>query len=192
MADDSQQQQPRAKEVAPVPKVGERAPPLDKEIQFPSDKPVLVVFLRQCGDPFAEKTFKLLTKFSTKHPEIRCAAVSQCSQADTDKWVVEVGGEWEVHVIVDEQRDLYAAWGLGLSSTWYTVNPWTLWSAYRLAKEEGIWTRASETGTRWQIGGAFAVDANGIVRWAKPASSAEEVPDLKEALNALATQGGQV
>ena len=36
----------------------------------------------------AEKTFRLLTTLSNHHPEIRCIAVSQSSQADTDKWCV--------------------------------------------------------------------------------------------------------
>jgi hypothetical protein len=45
--------------------------------------------------------------------------------------------------------------------------------------------RNSESGSRWQIGGAFAVDADGVVRWSKPAASADEVPDFKEALRAL-------
>ncbi|GAB1320415.1 hypothetical protein MFIFM68171_10625 [Madurella fahalii] len=181
---------PPAKQVAPIPQPGDRAPPLGDDIQFPRAKPALVVFLRHCGCPFAEKTFKILTSLSTRHPEIDCIAVSQSSRPDTDKWVVQVGGEWEVHVLVDPERDLFAAWGLGTSSTWYAVNPWTVWSAFRLARDEGIWSREEESGSRWQIGGAFAVDANGFVRWAKPAASADEVPDFKEGLKALAEWSG--
>jgi hypothetical protein len=47
-----------------------------------------VVFLRHCGDPFAEKTFRLLTDLSNHHPEVHCVAVSQSSQEETDKWCV--------------------------------------------------------------------------------------------------------
>lgn len=45
--------------------------------------------------------------------------------------------------------------------------------------------RSVESGSRWQIGGAFGVDADGFVRWSRPAASADEVPDFKEALRAL-------
>ena len=75
-------------EVVPVPKEGDLAPTLGSDIHFPSDKPVLVVFLRHCGDPFAEKTFRLLTNLSNHHPEVHCVAVSQSSQDETDKWYV--------------------------------------------------------------------------------------------------------
>lgn len=185
-----QQQQPQPQKhqelsVQAVPKVGDRAPSLGRDVTFPSDKPVVVVFLRHCGCPFAEKTFKTLTALSTANPEIRCVAVSQSSGPETDAWVVEVGGEWEAHVIVDESRDLYKLWGLGQTSTWHAYSPWTVWSAVKLGREEGIWNREQQTGSRWQQGGAFAVDSSGFVRWAKPAQSAEEVPSFKEALRAL-------
>ncbi len=38
-------------EVVPVPQIGDRAPTLGKTIQFPHEKPVVVVFLRHCGCP---------------------------------------------------------------------------------------------------------------------------------------------
>ncbi|KAK4039708.1 hypothetical protein C8A01DRAFT_46890 [Parachaetomium inaequale] len=99
--------------------------------------------------------------------------------------IVQVGGEWEVQVLVDPQRELYHAWGLGLSSTWYAVNPLALWHTWKLGTEEGIWNRNAASGSRWQIGGAFGVDIDGFVRWSKPAESADEVPNFKEALRAL-------
>lgn len=37
--------------VAPVPKVGDRAPTLGRAVNFPRGKPVIVVFLRHCGCP---------------------------------------------------------------------------------------------------------------------------------------------
>lgn len=84
--------------------------------------------------------------------------------------MIEVGGEWEVEVLVDDGRALYAQWGLGeAGSAWYNMNPWALYSAYRLGRDEGIWGTAVEagdtTGSRYQMGGAFAVDADGFVRW---------------------------
>ncbi|KAL2181551.1 uncharacterized protein P884DRAFT_295849 [Thermothelomyces heterothallicus CBS 202.75] len=180
-----QQQGANAEEVVPVPKVGDRAPSLGKDIHFPHDKPLLVVFLRHCGCPFAEKTFKLLTNLSNHHPEVHCVAVSQSDQKDTDEWVVQVGGEWDVQVLPDPQRELYHAWGLGVSSTWYAMNPMALWRTWKLGTEEGIWNRNAQGGSKWQIGGAFGVDREGIVRWSKPAASADEIPDFKEALKIL-------
>lgn len=49
--------------------------------------------------------------------------------------------------------------------------------------------RNSESGSRWQIGGAFAVDADGVVRWSKPAASADEIPNFQEGLRALGVVG---
>jgi len=179
------QQDSDAAEVVPVPGAGDRAPSLGNDISFPHEKPVLVVFLRHCGCPFAEKTFKLLTNVSNHHPEIHCVAVSQSGQDDTDKWVVQVGGEWDVQVVVDPHRELYHAWGLGLGSTWYAMNPLALWHTWKLGTDEGIWNRNAQSGSKWQIGGAFGVDRDGLVRWSRPAESADEVPDFKEALRIL-------
>lgn len=133
----------------------------------------------------AEKSFKLLTALSSQHPSVRCIAVSHSSREATDRWVVEVGGAWDVDVVVDEERDAYAAWGLGLSSTWHAIGPTTLYSAYKLGTGEGIWSRTTQSGSRWQTGGFFAVDPLGIVRWAHVAKSADDLPDFGEALEAL-------
>jgi hypothetical protein len=126
-----------------------------------------------------------LTTISASHPELRCVAVSHSSQADTDRWVIEVGGEWEVEVIVDEARKLYAAWGLGLASTWHVLNPWSLYSTLQLGQKEGIWNRTTESGTKWQTSGAFAIDNNGVVRWLQVPRTSSEVPSLNTALAAL-------
>ncbi|KAJ9154799.1 Thioredoxin-like fold protein [Pleurostoma richardsiae] len=175
---------PPAKEVAPLPQVGSPAPSSPK-LQLPHDKPTIVVFLRHCGDPFAEKTFKVLTKLSNHHRDIHCVAVSHSSQADTEKWIVDIGGEWEVEVVIDEERDVYAAWGLGLSSYWHAMSPSALYSAFRLGKDEGLWGRPTDSGTMWQTSGAFAVDEAGLVKFAHVARSATDVPDFKDILESL-------
>lgn len=36
-----------------------------------------------------------------------------------------------MHVVVDEDRAVYAAWGLGLGSVWYVLNPQTQAQAWR-------------------------------------------------------------
>lgn len=38
-------------DVVPVPQVGDWAPTLGETVQFPREKPVVVVFLRHCGCP---------------------------------------------------------------------------------------------------------------------------------------------
>lgn len=100
----------------------------------------------------------------------------------------QVGGAWQTEVIVDEGRDLYADWGLGLSSTWHAFNPFSLYSAYRLGTDEGIWNRATESGSRWQKSGAFAVDGDGTVRWLHVSQTANDLPDLNAALRALGVE----
>lgn len=72
--------------------------------------------------PVAQKTFLALRAISMKH-QIRCVAVSHSSPAATRKWLDLLGGEWSVEVVIDEDRAIYAAWGLGLCSVWHVFNP---------------------------------------------------------------------
>jgi hypothetical protein len=97
----------------------------------------------------------------------------------------QVGGVWDAEVIVDEERDLYAAWGLGTSGVWHAYGPKALSATANLWRAEGIGSRATGSGSRWQTGGAFAIDKEGVVRWAEVARSAEVVPDLEAALRAV-------
>ncbi|OAR00347.1 hypothetical protein LLEC1_00311 [Akanthomyces lecanii] len=175
---------PEKKEVAEVPKIGVAAPSSDK-IPLPDGKPTVIVFLRHCGCPFAEKVFKKLSALSHKQPKLHCIAVSHSSAETTEKWIPQVGGAWSTDVVVDESRDLYAQWGLGLSSVWHMSGPLVLWSVYRLGADEGVWNRPTESGTRWQIGGAFAVDEGGVVRYAHIAKAANDLPDLEAAAQAV-------
>ncbi|RYO85856.1 hypothetical protein DL762_005003 [Monosporascus cannonballus] len=181
---------PSTKEVAPLPRVGSKAP-TNPNLLLPADKPTIIVFLRHCGDPFAEKTFRALTALPTQHPGVHFVAVSHASAEATERWVVRVGGNWDVHVVVDYERELYAQWGLGVSGAWHLLNPLSLWRTLQLGRDEGIWNRPVESGTRWQTSGAFAVDPPGpgpegsVVRWAWVAASADDLPDLRAALKAL-------
>ncbi|KAK1781771.1 hypothetical protein QBC45DRAFT_39639 [Copromyces sp. CBS 386.78] len=213
-------------DVAPVPQVGGRAPQ-SEQIRFPSAKPAVILFLRHCGCPFAEKAFRILTALSISHPNLHFLAVSHSSPQDTDAWVVDVGGGWEADVIIDESRALYAQWGLGTTSTWYAYKPLALWNTYKLGVAEGIWGRKEKpraasvgsnssaeggnghghgdgkgmsvhertggtysSGSVWQMGGAFAVDRMGFVRWVGVPQDASEVPDLKRAVEVLEEQYG--
>jgi hypothetical protein len=90
-----------------------------------------------------------------------------------------------VTVIVDSRRELYAQWGLGVSSAWHVLNPWSIYSAYKLGKQEKIWNMPTESGNRWQTSGSFATDGEGVVRWERVAKAADDIPDFSAALNAL-------
>ena len=91
-------------------------------------------------------------------------------------------------MIVDEDRELYARWGLGVSNTWHVLK--SMYSVYTLGRDEKIWNRPTESGNRWQTAGSFAVNGEGIVKWASPATSAGDISYFKDALGAL-HQGSQ-
>lgn len=99
--------------------------------------------------------------------------------------MASVGGEQDVTVIVDDGRELYAKYGLGVSSAWHVLNPWSMWNVFRLGQKEKIWNRPTESGTRWQTSGSWAVDKEGVVRWGGVGRSADDVPDFEEAVKAI-------
>ncbi|KAK1590904.1 uncharacterized protein LY79DRAFT_195550 [Colletotrichum navitas] len=111
--------------VAEVPKIGDLAPlDRDRKLEFGRGRPVLVVFLRCVGCAFAQKTFLALRALANKHAnKLTCIAVSHSSSAATQKWIDMLGGAWNVQIVIDEDRAIYAAWGLGLGSVWYVFNP---------------------------------------------------------------------
>lgn len=122
---------------------------------------------------------------SHEQPSLHCIAVSHSSAETTERWIPQVGGVWSTDVVVDEGRDLYAQWGLGLGSAWHISSPSVLYSVYRLGADENVWNRPTESGTRWQIGGAFSVDKEGIVRYVHVSKTADDLPDLKAAAQAV-------
>ncbi len=56
---------------------------------------------------------------------------------------------------------------------------------YKLGKQNGIWNKPTESGSRWQTSGSFAVDGKGVVRWVKVAEAADDMPDFQEALKSV-------
>ena len=162
----------------------------------------------------AQKTFLTLRALANKYPNIACIAVSHSSAAATQKWVDLLGGAWTVQVVIDEDRAVYSAWGLGLGSVWSVLNPNTQIQGW---KEKGWLGQAvaqsiSRTGTaakgvpayqtggtgvidaegpttvmgnKWQTSGAWAVDGSGKVAWGRRADRADDVLDLEEAVKAL-------
>lgn len=86
---------------------------------------------------------------------------------------------------MDDKREIYAAWGLGVSSVWHLLNPWGFYDLYKMAKQEGIVNRPAASGYRWQMSGTWAVDAQGKVAWGGVAGGANEIPDFGQAVEAL-------
>ncbi|KAJ7656359.1 hypothetical protein DFH06DRAFT_1045719 [Mycena polygramma] len=157
---------PEAKTTQPPPQIGSKAPSSGRlPLPRPDGRPTVLTFLRHCGCPFAEKTFNALRAASSHNSEICFIAISHTDQDATDRWLNAVGGNEEVEVVVDSDRDMFAQWGLGVSSFGHVLSPAGLWGAYKLGKNEGIWNRPTESGNRWQTAGSFAVDNEGIVRW---------------------------
>ncbi|KAJ2986215.1 hypothetical protein NUW58_g5134 [Xylaria curta] len=122
---------PPRKEVKPAPEVGAKAP-VHPNLLLPTDRPTIIAFLRHCGCPFAEKTFKALTKLSNHHKDINFVAISHSSSEATERWVVSVGGNWDVNVVIDEERDLYALFGLGGK---VPLSSWSSWLEDEAAAE---------------------------------------------------------
>ncbi|KAE8451255.1 hypothetical protein EG329_004420 [Mollisiaceae sp. DMI_Dod_QoI] len=93
---------PTALTTSPAPEIGAKAPS-SQRLPFPAKngKPTVVAFLRHCGCPFAEKTFASLRTQASKYKDINFVAVSHSSQESTDKWLISIGGAWDVNVIVD-------------------------------------------------------------------------------------------
>lgn len=170
-------------DIAAAPVIGGKAPSaLKLQLPPPDRRPVVVCFLRNTGCAFAEKTFLELRTVANKYPNIQCIAVSHSSKAATDKWITALGGAWAVTVVVDEDRELYANWGLGVSNSWHLVNPAVGIAARKLWNEEQIWPREVDpSGNRWQTGGSWATDKMGTIRWGGASKSASDIADFKEA-----------
>lgn len=56
----------------------------------------------------------------------------------------------------------------------------------KLGNEGGMWAReAGEGGSRWIIGGAWAIDGEGVVRWGGRMKTADDLPLLAEGVELL-------
>lgn len=169
------------------PKIGAHAPQ-SKQLDIEQGRPAVVVFLRHCGCPFAEKTFLRLRESAQRHHDINFYALSHSDEAATQHWLKalpQAGSEpSNLHVIVDDDREAYSAWGLGASSWTHFLSPSALYEVYRLGKEEGIWNRPTESGSRWQQSGYWSVDSKGVIKWGRVAENAGDVPDFENAVSA--------
>ena len=135
----------------------------------------------------AEKTFLSLRKIAEARSDVHCIAVSHSDESATDKWLKAIGGAGNVEVIVDHERKLYGQYGLGVSSAWHVLNPWSMSDVFKLAREQQIKNRPTESGTRWQTAGTFALDATGEVKYVQVAQQASDNGDFRKALKAVGT-----
>lgn len=173
---------------AETPQRGSKAPSSPK-LALEDGQATIIAFLRHCGCPFAEKTFLNLREIAKEHKTLSFIAVSHSDQAATDTWLAslpQAGSEpSNLRVVVDAECENYAQWGLGVSGFAHAISPWSLWEVWKLGSKEGIWNRPTESGSRWQTSGTFAVDGQGIVKWGGAAKRADDVPDLEAAVRAL-------
>ncbi|KAI1478226.1 hypothetical protein F4774DRAFT_169663 [Daldinia eschscholtzii] len=201
--------------IAECPKPGDLAPiDRDRQLSFDSGKPTIVLFLRCVGCAFAQKSFLALRELAiTKQGKLTCIAVSHSSRDATRKWLDLLGGAWNVKVVIDEDRAIYAAWGLGLGSIWYMFNPTTQIQGWKEKGSLGIKVANSiqrtgslrqgspsteptdenegpstVMGNKWQQSGLFAIDAQGVVIWATKALRADDMMDLTAAATAIGIQ----
>ncbi|GAB1744680.1 hypothetical protein NU219Hw_g2220t1 [Hortaea werneckii] len=200
-------------DIPPVPKIGDNPPSVPKLSFQPNrndsgpPRPTILAFLRHCGCPFAEKTFLNLRETARNHrgpaqddqdASIDFIAISHSSAAATETWLQslpQAGSEpGNLRVIVDEELEVYRAWGLGVAGYGHVLSPRALGEVWRLGSEEGIWNRPTESGSRWQVSGFFAVgglegkgegEAGMVVKWGRAAERADDVPDFEEGVRAL-------
>lgn len=165
-----------------APVLGETAP---DTVVLPNERkrPRVIAFLRHVGCPFAEMTLQQLRACSLAHPTIEWVAISHAPEQPTTAWCDACGGPGSVRLLSDEQRTLYAAWGLGLTTAGHFLGRRSLAGVLHLARR-GIRNR-HPSGTRWQMAGAFAVDAQGVVRWRHLPQHAGDLPNLSQAVDAL-------
>ncbi|KAL9082698.1 MAG: hypothetical protein Q9159_006238 [Coniocarpon cinnabarinum] len=157
---------PQQLDLGPVPRPGDWAPSTE-QLSMPA------------------RTFLALRDVADVNPSVCCVAVSHSNKQSTDKWLSDLNGPGDVQVVVDDKRSLYAKWGLGVSSWMHLANPANFINVYRLGKDAGIKVRSTESGSRWQTSGAYAVDGDGVVRWGGPAKRSDEFVRFDEALKAL-------
>ncbi|CAH0038722.1 unnamed protein product [Clonostachys solani] len=190
---------PASYQIRPLPTIGESAPkdPMRK-LRLGGGRRTLVVFLRCVGCAFARETFQNLRELANRSVgTIRCVAVSHSSREATERWIGLMGGRWLVDIVIDEDRALYSAWGLGLGDYMYMFHPaaqmhsWKHkgWLGSKVAST--MYKRSADSryddesdevlvmGSKWQEAGVFAVDGTGKVIWGVKAQRSDDTMDLE-------------
>ncbi|EDO04874.1 hypothetical protein SS1G_07357 [Sclerotinia sclerotiorum 1980 UF-70] len=146
-------------DVQSPPEINSKAPSSSKlSFPNPNGKSTIITFLRHCG----------------------CPPYPHSSATSTSAWITSLGGAGPIQIIIDPEREIYAQWGLGSSSAWHVLNPRSMLSVFRLGREEKIWNRLTESGSRWQMSGSWVVDGEGIVKGGGVARSADDIMDFEE------------
>ena len=172
---------PARTDVATPPRSGDPAPLFPLEL---AGRPAVVTFLRHVGCPFAEATFLQAREAAERETEVRCIVVSHGTREQTERWCEAVaGGPGALELVVDEDRAVYAAWGLGRTNLGHFLGRRSLAEVARLARQ-GIRNR-HPSGTRWQQAGTFAVDGSATIRFVHLPEHAGELPDLDAAVRAV-------
>ena len=161
-----------------VPEIGDRAPAFPGVVAD-GGGPRVIAFLRHTGCPFAEATLRAARAVADASTGVEIVVVTHSDPPATAAWSERCGGAGRVRVVADEDRAIYAAWGLGRSSLSHFLGARSLRSVARQARRGIRNTRAH--GTRWQQAGTFAVDAAGAVVWRHLPEHAGDLPDLEAA-----------
>lgn len=166
---------PRQQALSPEPAIGDNAPPMP---DFDSAKPyACLAFLRHVGCPFAEAMVKRLHREAATRNEMAFLVVSHGERSETRRWLSQIGGlPVGSLLILDPERRIYGAWGVGYSSAAHFLGPKSLFGLLKLVLQ-GIRNR-SASGTRWQRAATFIVDRKRKVVWKHMPSSAHELPLL--------------
>lgn len=188
---------PEGPEPGEPPVVGDTAP---ERPRFAAGEPRVVLFLRHTGCAFGERMLEELRATARDNPDVTFVAVTHGAPEDATAWCEELGLErvavsnpaadatdqWcrdpgadNLRVLVDEDRELYAEWGLGLGGLRHLLRPAVLRNLVR-ALRSGAKDR-TPSGTRWQRAGMFGVDPDGTVRARYVADYAGDLPDISAA-----------
>lgn len=166
-----------------APGVGELAPALPFAEHL-GTSPFVIVFLRHVGCPFAELTILDVCRAADDYPGLEFVVVTQANWGQSRAWSRQLGAVAPIEILADPDRTLYSAWGLGLSDWWHFAGARPLRACAELYRETGIRNR-HPVGTRWQRGGAFAVGADGLVKYRHIDAHAGDQVDIDQAAASL-------
>jgi hypothetical protein len=184
--------------LAEPPAVGDPAP---ERPRLGAGEPRVVLFLRHTGCAFGEHMLREFRQTARATPDVQFVAITHGDPEAATGWCEELGldrvavhnpdaedavDRWcrgtdagNLRVIVDEARELYAEWGLGLGGLRHLLRPAVVRNLLR-ARRAGA-TDRTPSGTRWQRAGMFGVDPDGTVRTRYIADYAGDLPDIRAA-----------
>lgn len=147
------------------------------------DRPAVLLFLRHSGCPCTWQELEGLRKYL---PRLEAADVRvgiiMLSRAEA---VARMFALWQAKLtlLIDPHQQAYRAYGLGRGGFWQLAGP-QVWMAALKAIFRG--QIGKPAGDVRQLGGAFLVDPQGLVRYAHRASHSADFPDLEAILARLA------